>query len=57
METKYFLFSIPVELGKRCEYVNYNGYQKRCEKVYVKEVDGLQLSNKEVEAVVKRWKG
>jgi len=31
METKYFLFSIPVELGERCEYVDYGEYEKRCE--------------------------
>ena len=54
MNPRYFLFSIPVELGKRCEYVDYGSFKKRCEKVYVKEVDGLHPSNKEVEAVVKR---
>jgi len=51
---RYYLFSITVELGKKLEYADYGAYQKRCEIVYVKEVDGLQKSDKEVEAVAKR---
>jgi len=51
---RYYLFSIEVELGKKLKYADYGLYQKRCETVYVKEVCGLQISNKELEAVVKR---
>lgn len=51
---RYYLFSITVELGKKLEYADYGKYQKRCETVCVKEVDGLQPRYKEVEAVVKR---
>lgn len=36
-----FLFSIPIEIGKRQEYVDLGTYRKRVEKVYVKEREGL----------------
>jgi len=54
---KYFLFSIPIEIGKRCEYVEYDGYQKRCEKVYVKEVDVLNKPKKLLPKVIERSSG
>lgn len=40
---RYYLFSIAVELGKKLEYADYGAYQKRCEKVYVKELNSLKI--------------
>ena len=54
LNPRYFLFSIPVEFGKRCEYADYGEYRQRCETVYVREVKDLPVSNKKAEGVVKR---
>jgi hypothetical protein len=35
---KYFLFSIPVEIVKRLEEVDYGRFKKRGERVYVREL-------------------
>ena len=51
---RYYLFSITMNLRKKLEYANYGACQKRCETVYVREVNSLQSSDKEVETVVKR---
>jgi len=47
-----YLFSITVELGKKLEYANYGAYQKRCETVYVREVDGLNRTKKLLSEVI-----
>lgn len=49
---RYYLFSITVELGKKLKYADYGAYQKRCETVYVKEVDGLKEPRKLLSKVI-----
>ena len=54
---RYYLFSITVELGKKLEYADYGKYRKRCETVYVKEVDGLLKPRETTPEVLKRSRG
>lgn len=52
-----YLFSIAVVIGKRLEYANYGTYQKRCETVYVKEVDRLKKPRGTALEVIRRSGG
>ncbi|MDP7454589.1 MAG: hypothetical protein QF809_03575 [Candidatus Peribacteraceae bacterium] len=54
---RYYLFSITVELGKKLKYADYGAYQKRCETVYVKEVDGLKEPRETASKVIRRSGG
>ena len=38
---RYYFFSITVELGKKLKYADYGKFKKRCETVYVRELNRI----------------